>query len=173
MLLKIIAASATIAACTKIGFDFAGRLTRRERELQGVILGLNLLETEITFRATPLGDALISAAKGTCGEERDIFVKCGEELNKKNGTTASEAWRGATREARARLAMKDEDVEILESLAPGFGGADAANQMSAICHVKKRLEDARIRACEEEGKFTKMYRSAGVLIGVFVVVMFL
>jgi len=189
MIAKLLGATIVIFACGKIGFDFAARLARRVNEIRGSITALVALKGEMTFKGIPLGDALIHAGEaaenGTTDNIHKIFKSAGTALNLKLGMTAQEVWQTVLdndfdRAGRFRdipsvtgLSIGEKDLEILRSLGPLLGKSDIENQLGNIMLVMKKLEIAEKEAIEEERKYGKLYKSAGLLIGALIAILFI
>ena len=62
------------------------------------------------------------------------------------------------------------DIELLRSLANGLGESDTEGQLSWYMQKKAYVDAALSEAAEEYGKKARLYRTLGVLCGVFIAV---
>lgn len=168
MLYSWLGAGLIVAATTYIGFKNAEKLSRRVRSLLAIQTGLSILESEISFSANHLKQALskIEESVHTCGLFQDAGAAIAEL-----GT--AEAWRQTVQKKQDVLCLSKSDVEALSSLAAELGVTDRENQMKNIRRVSALLEDAGKTAQAEYEKTARLYQSGGVLIGVLVVILLL
>jgi len=150
------------------GLMKSGELAKREKSLRNFKTALGILESEIVFSSHYLKHALdrISEICG-CG---GVFSDISEQIGQK---TVLEAWKEALVKNQKKLNLKNSDVEFLEILGSELGRSDKEQQVRNIRHVSALLEQALEDAHAEYLRTAKLYRSMGVLGGLFVAILFL
>lgn len=161
--LKLVGSSLILLAGTAWGLEAAARLERRVHLLQGLKLGLSLLETEISYGRLPLPRAMMKVAShlketGTA----PLFRKCGVCMEPGKGLVAEEAWRESVADfLRREPALKDQDGEILLALGGYLGLSDPQDQLKHLRLAQERLRFQEKQAYEEAVRQGKIYRYAG------------
>ena len=168
MLIKLIGGFLIVAGCAFVGFLKADELSKREHSLMNLKTAFNLLEGEIMYSSSQLKFAFerVSRLSG-CGE---LFLSASEKILDMG---ASDGWRCAVSETKELLGLKETDREILDIFAAGLGVSDREQQVKNIRHISSLLEDALKDASAEYDKSAKVYRSMGLLGGLFVFIMLL
>ncbi|MBO8170354.1 MAG: stage III sporulation protein AB [Bacillaceae bacterium] len=167
-MLKMIGALLILGASTWFGFYLAGTFSRRPAEIRHLQNGLQLLETEIVYGATPLIQALKKTGSLIGPPVGTIFLTASRKLEGNDGESTFYCWKEAVEEAWPATAMKTTEKEILLGAGQALGRTDRMDQKKhlrlAIQHLEREGEQAR----EEQNQYEKMCKSLGFLGGMLV-----
>ena len=147
----------------------AGNYARRPGELRDFQTALQLLETEVIYSATPLPVALRKIARFGHGKAAAMFAGAGQKMESGLVETAGEAWILALDETFEETAMRYEDREVLEALAPSLGASDRQDQLKHLAMARERLGRQEISALDDAGRYGRLWNYAGVLTGLALV----
>ncbi|MFZ5901379.1 MAG: stage III sporulation protein AB [Bacillota bacterium] len=151
----------------------AQRYARRPRELRALETALAVLETEISYGATPLAEAFDSVAQRTDPLVSGLFGYARDELATGTGITAADAWQKAIDAFVPDSALQGEDVGVLRGLGPVLGGSGCEDQVRHIRLTMEHLKATRIRAEEEALKNVRLWQYLGFLGGIAIVLVIL
>ena len=118
---KLIGAILVVVAGQLVGTGIGRQYRRRSQELRTLQSAFLFLQTEISYTATPLPEALDRVARNLDFPLCEIFSNTAKNLKKHDGTTAGEAWAGSLERYKVYLALKSQDLGILKNLGGGAG----------------------------------------------------
>lgn len=162
MLIKLIGASIIFTACTYGGLRKSGDLKARYDALCGIAAALLQLETEISFCANDLKRAFLNIDKNT--RTHGLFRDAAEHLEEYG---IKKAWAYAVMKNPAP--MTDDDRELVLMLASKLGMTDTKNQLKHIGFMKELVNARSAAAKNEYDRLGKIYRSGGLLAGLFII----
>lgn len=168
-MLKFLGAAAVVLSCTLIGLTIAGSYSRRPGEIRSLLNALQMLETEISYGATPLPEALAYVAERCDIRVALLFSRTAEELMTMRGITAREAWEMALNMYYPRSALTKTDRAILLELGNSLGVSDREDQVKHLILTKEQLKLEQAKAEEDSLKNTKVYNYLGFLGGLTIV----
>ncbi len=168
-MLKLLGALLIIACGGLGGYLLSREYAQRPPELQAWLMVLQRLETEISYAATPLGEALGKISAHSGAQIQAVVQQIANLLNQ--GNSAAEAFEQALDLAYSRSALKIKDVEILNNLALALGISDCQDQMRHLQLAGEQLK-AEIRQAEEDArKNVRLYNYLGVCSGIALVLL--
>lgn len=162
--MKIIGAVMVFAVCAYSGFALSSRLRKRRTYLQNMCQALNLLETEISFGGSRLKQAFIKIDRAI--DTRGLFKSAADLLEELG---IKRAWKEAVLEKSGELRLNGEDADALALLGERLGMTDTADQVKNIVYTRRRIEGCLSAAEGEYDKLGRLYRSGGILTGLFLV----
>lgn len=165
LFLKLLGSGLIILASTAFGWMVAANYARRPTELRLCADGLELLETQIGYAATPLPEALPRVAAALRGPVARLFSLTARALASGRGLTAGEAWRAAIDRVWARTALTEADRDLLVALGPHLGASDREDQVKHLALARQRLTAACAEAEELAAREGKLWRNLGALAG--------
>ena len=144
------------------GFYMSGRLKTRRDFLRSMSESLTYIASEIEFGHCELADIFmrIDNSSAAC----DFFRKCAEGLQKSG---IRRAWEKSVASCRENMPLKKEDIDVLLQLSTQIGMSDITGQKTVISRAVTHLDTYASSADEEYARLGKTYRSCGVLLGVF------
>ena len=160
---KLVGAVMVIAAGGMIGMKKASVLNIRAENLQRLISALTLLENEIAYGKNDMRYALSTI--GTV-QEFKLFSDAAKYMENM-GTT--EAFMHAAEDKS--LCFKENDMEILHALTENLGMSGSLEQLKTLSHTKTLLKNEYESARSEYEKNGRLYRSTGLLSGIFVAIL--
>jgi len=169
-MLKMLGAVLVIAATTLAGWVQAKQYASRPRQIRRLILALKRLETEIMYGFTPLPDALVRIGEQSGGAVGSIFHTAAEKMKPPDNRTAQDALHLAIESGWNTTAMKTAEQEIMRQFSYTLGTSDRKDQLGHIATAVRQLESEEHEAREEQNRYEKMFRSLGLLFGVFIVI---
>jgi len=172
VLQKILGCVVIVMCAAKIGFDEAARFTRRVREIREFQTALVALKGEIGFCKTPLPQALAKVGQNLKTSIRHIFIKAGGAM-KEGGRYADEVWETTVSTVKKDLSLKSEEIYILNTFGKLLGTSDVVGQIENIELTSSKLDICERQALDDEIKFARLYRSLGVIGGIFTAILFL
>ncbi len=153
--------------CAYYGFAAADRLKKRKDFLTSFLNSLSFLETEICFGNYDLKSVFKRLDdKKLCG----IYADCAERIT---DLGIRRAWKESVGKTSGAVYLKTGDADALLSLTAELGMSDAEGQKKMIARTSQLISQCSDDAYEEYARLGRVYRSCGVLTGVFVVIMFL
>lgn len=165
MLIKIVGAAIVFFGGLLWGLLKSGELAKREQSLVKIKTALNILESEIVFSSHYLKHAFLRISK-ICGCAK-LFSDMSSGLEE---TSAKEAWNRALLKNQRELFLKDKDIETLNILGSELGMSDRERQVRNIRHVSALLDQCLEEAHSDYTRTAKLYRSMGILGGLFVII---
>lgn len=148
---------------TYCGFSAASRLRRRSEFLKAISDALTYVISEIEFSHTELRE--IFSRADISGALADFFKSCRDELATSG---IREAWEKTVHIKADELSLKECDKDALLQLGVQLGKSDIDGQKKAIGRTVAMLDGYKKSAEEEYVRLSKPYRSCGILLGVFV-----
>lgn len=165
MPIKFFGALLVVAACAALGFLKSAELKKRKTSIMNIRTALTALESEIVFSSYYLKHALLHIEKMCeCG---GIFAETADNIEEMG---VAGAWRKAVSGSRKKLGLKESDAEILLGFGENLGKSAREQQSKNIKHIQALLECAQKEADEEYKKSARLYRSMGILGGIFIAV---
>ncbi|KJS14183.1 MAG: stage III sporulation protein AB [Peptococcaceae bacterium BRH_c8a] len=168
-MIKLIGAILLVSACGYAGWHVSRSYARRPVELRQFMTALQMLETEITYAATPLPDALSGIAERVDARVSSFFAHAAKELQTTRGTSARQAWSAALDRYRTGSTLDRGDLGILNSLGHNLGISDRDDQAKHLRLTLEQLKMAQARAEETASKNVKLWNYVGLLGGLIIV----
>lgn len=156
-----------------LGFAVSGELARRKRMLEMILRMIILLRGEIRYGNKSLYDAFTGASGKLEGKYREFFILIAQEMRQKTGTSFGKIFRECTKKCLNLDCLSREERDRFYSLGDQLGYLGLDMQLKQLDQMEKETEYA-IRKLEKDfQEKKKLYRSLGILGGVFVAVLFL
>ncbi|MHB0887043.1 MAG: stage III sporulation protein SpoIIIAB [Bacillota bacterium] len=168
--LKIAGGLLVIAASTALGLLLAANFERRPRELNELITALGLLETEMTYSATPLAEAFASIAARAGHPARDLLTATRRRLTSGEGATAAACWAEAVAAVWERSALAPGDRDTLLDFGASLGASDREDQVKHVRLAVERLRLGETEARADAARLGRLWKNLGFLGGVMVVI---
>lgn len=144
-------------------------LKARVTELQNLILGINVMQTEMDYRLAPLPEMLEMAAERTDGQASLFFCLCARGAEHLNGRTFQMIWKQALEASQLRL--EQDDIVALTHLGGFLGRYDEERQRLLLEQTIKQLERQLEHAKEQSDRLGKVYRVLSLAAGAFVLIL--
>ncbi|CAM4232282.1 stage III sporulation protein SpoIIIAB [Paenibacillus tarimensis] len=158
-------------AGTMFGFQQAARYTDRTAQLRQLIHALQRLETEIGYGQTPLPEALERSAGHIPGPVPELFRNAASRLVSENGLSFRECWEGTLEAGWGRTAMRQSEKSSLSRLGAALGISDREDQLKHLRLAMLQIQTEEETAREEQARYSKMWKSLGVLAAALVVIL--
>ncbi|KUO71057.1 MAG: hypothetical protein APF77_04985 [Clostridia bacterium BRH_c25] len=171
LLLKIIGGLLVISASGLLGILFSNRLSLRYKELNNLRRFMQMLETEVTYGATPLPVALKNTSNKAEGLISSFFICISNSLTDRSFYTVWDAWTYAAEAVLVGSSLQRADIELIKSFGSILGCSDREDQKKHFELFYLQLKHQEDAAQAEIKRSAKMYRSLGFLLGtaVFIV----
>jgi stage III sporulation protein AB len=170
-MLKLLGAVLIVLAGTLAGFKRAAQYADRPRHIRGLIAALQRLETEIQYGYTPLPEALRRIGMQSKEPLRAFFTTAAEEMSPPHNCSAEEAVQRSIEVHWSRASLKGTEKEIFRQLSCTLGTSDRSNQSTHIALALQQLKQEETAAREEQGKYEKVSKSLGLLLGALIVIL--
>ncbi|REE70638.1 stage III sporulation protein AB [Paenibacillus taihuensis] len=172
-MVKLIGAALILFAGTMIGFVQASRFASRPNQIRQLIYALTRLETEIGYGFTPLPEAISRSAAMLQEPAAGLFRAVGRRLDEQSELTFRECWEQAAAEIWPNTAMRQPEQAALVRLGSTLGISDREDQMKHLKLAIQQLHAEEENAREDASRFSKMWKSLGVLTALLVVILIL
>ncbi len=141
---------------------------KRYKSLLKINSGLLAMENEIRYSSDYIDNILIKVSKIIDFDK--LFLTCAE-FDKT--LSLSDRWKNSVLKDSIPLHLSKEDCEILIMLGAELGMTDRDGQLKNIENSISMLKTMQTNAKEEYQKMSKLKKSLGITIGLFVVIMLL
>lgn len=166
---KLTGAFCILAACGYIGLKMAGVYNKRVEVLRFIQNGLNLLETEINYGATPLPLALKRIGEKLNQRSAILFSQAAKELEKNKGIPASVAWEEGIYKLSEVIPLTTEEIHILTCFGKSLGSSDKEEQIKNIALAREQLKMVEKSASVAKEKNQRMWQYLGFCLGAVIV----
>ena len=171
--MKIAGICIVMLTSTLIGLMLGQELVVRVKNLKTLKKVMTLLHGEIRFAITPIPEALENISERSCEPFTIFLQKTAEDLKSLQVSHLSEAWEKNSNLYLKGSVLNPKDLEKLNQLGSTLGYLDKEMQLTTIEQYIEQLEEDIMEAAEYSVKQGKLYRTLGVLFGVFVAIVFI
>ncbi|MBC8569609.1 stage III sporulation protein AB [Zongyangia hominis] len=158
-----------IAAGAYAGHRASQSLTRRVAQLEDVMTFLQLMSTQIRYTMPPLPTLFLELQGNTACQNLLFPEECAGLLGR--DVPFPEAWKLSLDHALPMLAVKKQDLAPLYELGEQLGCTDVEGQLAIIALALQRMRQTLNEAQEYKRQNGGLYRTLGVLSGVFLILL--
>jgi stage III sporulation protein AB len=169
---RLIGAIMVAGGAAAIGLIAAGKLKTRVDALSGLLAAIDVMQSEIFFRLTPLPDLIKMLEKQSEAPAKTLFSNCVNHIGQLGQKPFFNIWTQALEESRS-LELLPAEKQILKELGNILGRYDADGQIKAIAYIHRRLETCLEASIREKEKQGKLYRMLGIVTGAAVAIILL
>lgn len=159
-----------IALCGGVGFQAGNVLTNRRKGISSLVFALDILRGEIAYSMTPLRRAFQKIARVTPGQVGMFFASCAQEMEG-NCRRMEDIWKQELKTLEKQLPLGGEEMDSLLHLGAVLGRNDQENQQKALDAARAQLQQLLDEARQKEREEIRLYRSLGVMAGIFLVIL--
>lgn len=173
VLLKLVGCGMLIAGSTGYGFCMAYRYQDRIHLLMRLKQMIYLLKSQIRCTNATLEEAFRAVGERNGGPLGKLFREAASQIAQEEGASFYVIWKAAVDQLDPELALSDEDRQCLGAMAEHLGYLDMEAQERSLLLYLEELDET-IRALQDQQKEKcRLYRSLGVMAGVFLAVVIL
>lgn len=130
-----------------------------------------LLHSEIGYRNLTITEAFIQISRRTDSYLSLFLQRVIEEWKQKNGKLIREIWSNWVQDYFMHSYLTKEDIVWIGKLGEGLGSFDRTEQIRQIEYLMDYLKQ-EYELCEKKVRESeKLYRTMGLLIGIFIIVL--
>lgn len=170
MIMKVAGCIVVMAACSSFGFFLGGELTRRVRELRELRSIFLLIRGDIRYLKTSLPEAFENAVIRSPGIFSDFFSELAKQLSRYELESLEAVFREAAGTKLGDTALEPADLQQLYQLGGMLGRMDTQMQLSALDWYLEQSEEAVKTLGATIKERVTLYKSLGILGGIFLIV---
>ena len=159
---KWIGAVLIVGSCTICGFSISSAKRREEKLLCQLLNVLQLMETELRYRVTPLPELCRIAAQDTGGILHEIFRRLHKELTCQKLPDAGSCMSAVLLESGE---IPPKIRRLLAQLGHTLGRFDLEGQLQGLRAVQYRCENSLKRIRESKDERFRSYQTLGICAG--------
>ena len=172
-MLMLIADIIVILGCGYIGMSFAYRINSRISQLEEFEKMFSLLVFDIGYMAIPINEAIIRVQSSVSGVVRSVLEQTMEFISMYNDIPFSDAWCRAVKMENRDLFLTKEELNTLFDFSRNVGKGDCEQAVNSIKVTIAKIKLAKENAIAEKNKNSKLYKGAGFLFGILIVLILL
>jgi stage III sporulation protein AB len=172
-MIKIAGALLVLLAFSGLGNAYASDVRRRLKALYQCRNLAILLQGQIRYAGLDLAESLTEASGHLDGPFRDFCRNLAEKIKTMPGQDIATLWRYHTERDLKESGMKKEDRELFAEIGVMLGYLDGESQYRHLENYRERLDRAIGQAETETASKCRLYRSLGVLGGMFLTILLL
>lgn len=170
-MIRFVLAMIVILGFGYLGILYSSGFKARVLMLEELKAMLSALEFNITFMNLPLYEAVLAASKNRSERVKRFLENAAFRMKHRTGEEETEnIWRAAALESEALLQLKKEDIEIILEFSKNLGKGDKESEINNIHSAISRIEQNHNEALNFFRDNSKLYRSVGLAIGVFIAI---
>lgn len=171
MLLKLSGSLFVIISCGLLGLKFSNDYVGRIIKLNNFKKMIKILKNEITYNNESILEAIRKSVT-TADKMIDEFLFGVIDIYK-NGVSLKEAWENSVEINLKKSVMKDTDLELIKQLGNNLGVTCRETQIDYIDNFIGKIDMLEAELQEQKEEKCKLYKSMGVMTGLFIVVLFI
>ena len=117
LVVKFILLTSVFAASTAIGYFVSNKYKERVRELEDLIVALELFETKISYTYDSIVDTFTYISDNLKTKIYRIFFIVAEHLRENKNLSAGDVFKNVIEDEKIFLSLNKKDIEILKSLS--------------------------------------------------------
>jgi len=166
MYFKLLGGLLLISSSSLLGLALSNKVSGRPRELKRFRMLMQMLETEVIYRASPLPAAFKNISNIAEEGFAQFFEFISDGLTSRRFFTLRDAWTaGADEILAANTSLGKADIELIRNFGTVLGYSDREDQKKHFELFYVQLKHYEDMAEEERKKSSRMYRSLGFLFG--------
>ena len=173
LIMKIIGCICVISSSAGMGLYFSAVLKSRIDELKELKKIILLLRGNIRYTNTPLPEAMESISKRYDGCYSTFLSIVTEQLQNLSGATLADIWRTAADKGLKGFSLSKLDKESLLNFGSNLGYLDKDMQLGTIDLYIAQLETEIEEASRTAKEKSYLYKSLGILGGIFISIIML
>lgn len=171
--MKLLGSVMVMIASTGIGFLLASELQRRRKELMEQISLLKLMLGDIRYTRATLPEALKFAVRRHQGDYAVFLKEVAEQMELSPGIGPEQIWEKTAERVLKTNSLSKQDKHLFSKIGESFGFSEREQQIAAIeLHINE-IKEVVDGIDEVIAPKIKLYRSIGVLVGIFIIVFLL
>lgn len=168
--MKWIGALIIIGTTTWLGFDKSHQLNKRPKHIRQLKNALQILEAEILYSQSSLQNAFQNIAEQVPHPLNEFFYSLASSLQTQDFDLI-DCWEKNVESLINHSSLGLNEAEIINQFGRTLGQHDMIQQQKhiqlTISHLERELDEAR----DEQYRYSKMSKSLGILVGVFIVLL--
>lgn len=173
MLLKICGCIMIVCGCSAIGFSLGNDYVLRIKHLERMKKNLLLLEGEIKYCNSGIVEALSKISRQSGGIFSIFFETIVDDLTQ-NHKTLKEAWDASVQKnIKNHTKLTNQDIRIIGELGECLGITDRETQIHNIENTKNQIDSIIGELNKIKTEKCKIYRTLGVVAGMFIAIVLL
>lgn len=170
--MKIVGCILIMCSTSGMGYLYAGEVKRRQEDLKATRSVALLLRGDIRYAQTPLPEAFENVAKRHEGRLLEFLCEVAARLKERNGLSFAEIW-GQAESYLSDTSLTKKDKLLLHQLGESLGYLDKEMQLNTIDLFLSQTEESIAELSKEMVTRMRLYRSIGIMAGIFVVIIIL
>lgn len=160
-----------LAGCSGMGLCFAGDYTKRIIALGQLEQMLGFIRDEISLHCLPLCTAIQRCAGRMDGIYQQFLHEVGSSLEQFSGEDIAVIWRGHAKIINKDITKKEYELFVHGMDQTGF--LDSATQAEVLSQLQQSFFEQKKELMQKKEETVKLYRTIGILAGVFVCILLL
>ncbi len=171
-MIRLLGAGLVVLAAAGVGLGCAQAVRRQCAQLEGLLWALDLMQSEMVSRLTPLGELFMKLAACRQQEVAAFFRAAGQALLTPPGCTIPVSFQRGFSGA-PELRPGQEAVQALYDLAMQLGRFELEAQLAAIEAAKRRITDGYLQLSAQRRERCRSYGTLGLCAGLALAVILL
>lgn len=172
-MVKLAGCFLVIGTTTLLGIQKGADIEDAYRQLQYIQRLMYLLQSEIRYSRTYLGEIFIHLGKKSAGAYQEWLLCLGGEMGKRTGEKFEEMWRESIEVHLANLNIPQGEMERLLALGSQLGNVDARMQLKTLDLYQEQLAQSMEELRDGMKTKVRLCRCLGIMSGMFLSVLFL
>lgn len=169
MSIKLIGTVIVIIGCGGFGFRLAAAHRREEKDLRQLLTVLDLIQSELEYRLTPLPELCRLAGESSSGGIRKLFFRLCRELESQIAPDAMCCMNAAVAESELSPAIKN----LFRGLGRTLGRFDLPGQLRGIEAVRQETVLALDKLTKNQDARLRSYQTLGLCAGAALAILLL
>lgn len=170
MIIKLIGATLIIFGCGSFGFILGFTWKKEEKMLQQLLIALEYMKCELSYRLTSLPELCRQASNATEGSVSDFFNNLSSVLTEQISPDATHCVH-LTLNSHKNIPEKVKN--ILLSLGRSLGKFDAVGQVASIDTVMEECKHLLVQMSENQQSRLRTYKTLGFCAGAAIAILFI
>lgn len=127
-MLKVIGSLIVILSTSTIGFIYSKVFSERIRQIRDMQYALNMLESEVVFKATPVTEAFYEISLCCSKTIKKMFMIMGGLLKEKKVDSILAAFDAALKEVKSDIYLENNEIDVIRNFVQTLGSGDLEAQ---------------------------------------------
>lgn len=160
-----------IAGCSGIGFTCVADYTKRLVSLEQLVKMIGYISNDIEVHNIPLAEAIRRCENRMEGNYKKFLHLVSEKMESFSGEDIALIWKNEAPLLRCELAKRD--YELFLNCMDQTGFMDAKAQKQVLNEYQNMLKQLMEELAKKKEDTCKLYRTIGILSGLFLCVLFI